>query len=101
MSQTTNALSTPLALPARPMPLAACVGTGFIPVIYHPNRVAEYLRHERFRRKAKATGAEAVAYAAKVIWYRERRAADKRRKIEALSHPWWSSHRDEMLDAAE
>jgi hypothetical protein len=70
-----------------PLPLAQPIGTGWIPVIYRPDRAAEYLRFERFIRKTKATGEEACAYAAQVIWHRQRRAAEKRRRLEALSHP--------------
>jgi hypothetical protein len=68
-------------------PIAACSGAAFVPVVYHPNRVAEYLRQERLPRKAKATGDEALAYAARVIWYRQMRANEKRRKREATVHP--------------
>jgi hypothetical protein len=64
----------------------------------HPTRVAEYLRHERLIRKAKTSADEALAYAARVIWHRQRRAADKRRKLEALSHPRYFSY---FLDAAK
>jgi hypothetical protein len=71
----------------RLLPLAQPIGSGWMPVIYHPTRIAEYLRFERFPRKAKVTGAEAMAYAERVVWYRECRAAEKRRRIEALSHP--------------
>lgn len=75
-------------------PLAQASGTGFVPTIYHPERVAEYLRHERFPRKAKASPDEALAYASRVIWYRQRRANEKRRHLEGLSHP-------RFLEAAE
>jgi hypothetical protein len=71
----------------KPIPLAQASGSGFVPVIYHPDRGAEYLRVQRFPRKAKATGAEAYAYAARVIWYRQTRAAEKHRRIIGLSHP--------------
>jgi hypothetical protein len=76
-------------------PIAAWRGAAFVPVVYHPNRVAEYLRHERFPRKAKATGDEALAYAARVIWYRQMRASEKRRRREATAHPRY------FLQAAE
>jgi hypothetical protein len=83
------------ALPASPRPLAQSIGSGFMPVIYHPERTAEYLRFERIIRKAKATPDEALTYAGRVIWYRERQAADKRRHLEALQHPRY------FLEAAE
>ena len=55
--------TTPAALfppPAYQQPLVIQVGSGFVPVIYHPSRQTPYLRLERLRRKAKATGAEAL-----------------------------------------
>ena len=50
----------------------------------------EYVRWERHPRKTKATPDEAITYAARVIWYRQMRAAEKRRRLEAISHPrYW------------
>jgi hypothetical protein len=66
------------------LPLAQPIGSGWMPVIYHPARIAEYLRFERFPRKAKATGEEALAYAARVLWWRNRREREKRRRLEIL-----------------
>jgi hypothetical protein len=71
----------------RPMPVACRVGNGFVPVIYHPDRGPEYVRWARYPRKAKATAEEAITYAARVIWYRQMRAAEKRRRLEATVHP--------------
>ena len=79
--------------PSPPLPMAfpvlgtgpAFVTTGWIPVIHHPERV--FYRWARYTRKTKPTAAEAIAYAERVIWHRERRAAEKRRRLEALSHP--------------
>ena len=86
MSQAESAVTLPL--PTRAMPLAQPVGTaGWMPVIYHPERTVEYLRFARFPRKTKLTASAAVAYAARVLWHRERRANEKRRRLEALSHP--------------
>jgi hypothetical protein len=65
-----------------PTPVAHHVGNAFIPVIYHPGQGPE-----RFPRKARATLAEAIEYARRVIHYRHIRVAEKRRKLEALSHP--------------
>ncbi len=70
-----------------PTPVVYRVGKGFVPAIYHAERKAEYLRFKHFTRKAKATPEDALAYAARVIWYRQRRAAEKRRRLEAISHP--------------
>jgi hypothetical protein len=67
-----------------PTPVACRVGNGFVPVIHHPDRVPEYLRWERHPRKAKASPDEALAYAARVIWWRQRLAAEKRRRREAV-----------------
>jgi hypothetical protein len=72
---------------AGPTPVACRVGNGFVPVIFHPDRVPEYVRWERHPRKAKSNPDEALAYAARVIWYRQMRAAEKRRRLEAISHP--------------
>jgi hypothetical protein len=80
-----------------PTPIACRIGNAFVPVIYHPERKAEYLRHERFPRKAKATGDEAIAFASRVIWHRRRRASEKRRRLEGLSHPQWHF----LLDSGE
>jgi hypothetical protein len=88
MAQATDSPIPNPTLPTRPLPLACCVGTGFVPVIYHPTRVAEY----------QTSADEALAYAARVIWHRQRRAADKRRKLVALSHPRYFSY---FLDAAK
>ena len=65
-----------------PAPVACRVGNGFVPVVYHPTGGPE-----RFPRKAKATPAEAIEYARRTIHYRHVRSAEKRRKLEALSHP--------------
>jgi len=78
------------------MPLAQPIGVWWFPVIYYPERTTEYLRFRRFRRKAKATAEEALAYAERVLWHLERRKVEKRRRLEALEHP-----RYVMLEAAE
>jgi len=74
-------------IPTGPTPVACRVGKAFVPVIFHPDRGPEYLRWERYPRKAKASADEALAYAARVLWYRQMRAAEKRRRLEAISHP--------------
>lgn len=73
--------------PRKPFPVAQRIGNAFVPVIFHPDRGPEYLRFKRYPRKAKATPAEAIEYARRVIHYRHVRAAEKRRKLEAISHP--------------
>jgi hypothetical protein len=67
-----------------PTPVACRVGNGFVPVIYHPDRGPD--RHPR---KAKATAQEAIAYAARVLWYRQIRTNEARRRLAAISDPWW------------
>jgi hypothetical protein len=67
---------------AKPIPVASHIGRAFIPVIFHPDHGPE-----RYPRKAKANPDEAIAYATRVIWWRQKRAAGKRRKLEALSNP--------------
>ena len=96
MSQANPANTTtcaPATTPAAPSqqirmwPFVIQVGTGFVPFIHHPDRATPHLRIERFHRKAKASYAEALDYAQRVVWYRQRREAEKRRRIEAISHP--------------
>src|SRR2546425_13253753 len=65
-----------------PTPVASRVGNAFVPVIFHPDHGPE-----RYPRKAKFNPDDAIAYATRVIWWRQRRAAEKRRRLEALSHP--------------
>jgi len=74
-------------LPTRPIPVVGRLGSAYIPAIYDPTVSTEWLRFERFRRKAKASYAEAWDYAQRVLWYRHVRAAEKRRRLEAISHP--------------
>ena len=71
--------------PAGPMPVAQRSGNGFVPVIMHPDHAGP----ERFPRKAKATLAEAIEYARCVLWWRQRRVAERRRKLAAISDPRW------------
>jgi hypothetical protein len=52
------------------------------------------VRFARYPRKAKPTAAQAIAYAAKVIAWREHFAGFKRRRREATVHPRY-------LEAAE
>jgi hypothetical protein len=68
----------------RPLPVVARLGSAYIPMIYHGDCKTEWLRWERFRRKAKANPDDAIAYAARVIWYRQRRENEKRRRVEAI-----------------
>jgi hypothetical protein len=67
-----------------PMPVAQRSGNGFVPVIiFAPG----YGPEERYPRKAKANPDDAILHASSVIWWRQRRQAEKRRKLEALSNP--------------
>jgi hypothetical protein len=77
-----------------PVPSAVAAGTWWIPIIDHPGRIASYVRHTRFPKKAKLTAAAAIAYAAKVIAWREHFDGFKRRRREATMHPRY-------LEAAE
>ncbi len=76
-------------IPTGPTPVACRVGNGFVPVIYHPDRGPEYVRWERHPRKAKSNPDEALAYAARVIWYRQIRTNEARRRLAAISDRWW------------
>ncbi len=98
MSQANPANTTtcaPATTPAAPSPqlrmwpFVIQVGSGFVPFIHHPERPTPWLRVERFPRKAKATAGEALQYAQRVVWYRQMRAAEKRRRLEVTVHPWW------------
>jgi hypothetical protein len=83
-SREAHELMCSYALPTRPMPVAGRIGTAFIPAIYDPTVKTEWLRFKRFPRKAKASGDEAIAYAARVLWWRQRQEAEKRRRVEAI-----------------
>jgi len=89
MAQATHAITATATLPASPFPVALRVGNAFVPAICHPGRTVPHLRFARFPRKAKATTAEALTYAYRALWYRENRAAEKRRRLEILSSPHW------------
>jgi hypothetical protein len=101
MIEAISAFSSNPALPTRPMPIAQLLGSGWMPAIYYPDRTVEYLRFERFPRKAKATSTEALLYAGRVLWYREHRAAEKRRRLEATVHPHYLAYLRPYLEAAE
>jgi hypothetical protein len=69
-----------------PVPSAVAHGTWFIPIVDHPGRPS-FVRFARFPHKAKPTAAAAIAYAAKVIAWREHFEGFKRRRREAVEHP--------------
>jgi hypothetical protein len=73
-----------IALPVRPLPVVFRLGSAYIPMIYHGDCKTEWLRWERFPRMAKLTAGAALSYAQRVIWYRQRRENEKRRRIEAI-----------------
>jgi hypothetical protein len=110
MAQATNSPTTNCAPGTRPAapspqprmwPFAVPVGSGFVPFIHHPERPTPWLRVERFPRKAKATAGEALHYAQRVVWYRQMRAAEKRRRLEATVHPRYIAYLRRYLEAAE
>jgi hypothetical protein len=93
---TTSPLPFPTRRSASDVPAAYAVSAnGWVPVIDHPNRTTAYVRAERYPRKVKTTAAEATAYAAKVIAWREHFEGFKRRRREATMHPRY------FLQAAE
>ncbi len=94
MAQAIETSTPTLPLPTRPLPVVCRVGTGFVPAIYHGERSTEWLRWERFPRNTKLTGDEALAYASRVLWYRQTREAAKQRRLEALAPRYF-------LEAAE
>ena len=67
-----------------PTPVASRVGNAFVPVIFHPDHGPE-----RYPRKAKFNPDDAIAYAARVIWYRQIRTNEAKRRVAAVSDPWW------------
>jgi len=57
-----------------------------MPIIHHPART-QFGQVQRFPRKIKPTAAAAIEYARRTIHYRAVLAAEKRRHLEAISHP--------------
>jgi hypothetical protein len=106
-NESTSTTSVPGTRPAAPSqqirmwPFVIQVGSGFVPFIHHPERPTPWLRVERFPRKAKATAGEALQYAQRVVWYRQMRAAEKRRRLEATVHPRYIAYLRSYLEAAE
>lgn len=72
-----------------PIPVAQRAGRAFVPVLFHVTSGVE-----RFPRKAKACPDEAITYAARVLWHRQRRDAEKRRRVEAVCHPHFATWAD-------
>ena len=81
-------------IPATPRALVQSVGTGFMPVIHHPER-PEYLHFEVFPRKTKLTPEAALQHAERVLWYRQIKKAALQRRHELLESPY------SFLQAAE
>jgi hypothetical protein len=61
------------------IPMARQVGTGWVPVIFHPDR--KMYRFARYPNKAKSSPTEAIAYAYRTIWYRQTRKNEITRKF--------------------
>src|SRR5260370_25088218 len=70
----------------------AISASAWIPVIDHPGRVAAYVQSEKFRKKVRPMAADAIAYAAKVIAWREHFEGFRRRRGEATAHPLYFLH---------
>ena len=91
MNQATESLIPLPAYPTRPLPIAREVRSGFsigyMPMVFHPERRFECAQFERFPHKIKRTPDEAMAYADRVIWHRNRRKAGTKRRVEAVAHP--------------
>jgi len=98
MFRDTETIAMSAARPARPYAMAQAIGSGFMPVIFHPERTV--YRFECKRRKIKATPEAAIQYAERVLWWRQLRDNAKRRRREATADPWWRNavHK---LEAAE
>jgi hypothetical protein len=71
-------------IPTGPIPVASRVGRGYVRVVFHPNDGPE-----RFPRKARATLAEAIEYARRVIAFRRIRTNEAKRRLAAISDPFW------------
>jgi hypothetical protein len=67
-----------------PIPVASRVGRGYVPVIFHPDHGPE-----RYPRKAKTTLAEAIEYARRVIAFRRIGTNEAKRRLGAISDPFW------------
>jgi hypothetical protein len=68
-----------------PVPSAVAHGVWWIPIVDHPGRPS-FVRFARYPQKAKPTFAEAVAYAARVISWREHFDGFRRRRLEARGY---------------
>jgi hypothetical protein len=78
MSQAGNALTASTLIPST----FAVHPDGWVPVIHGPEP-------EVFRRKVKPTAAKAIDYARRTIAYRRLRSAEAKRRLSAISDPWW------------
>ena len=83
MTETQHAFTAPITLPATPRVLAQSVGSGYVPCIYEAGGI------KRLIRKAKSTPEAALRYAERVIWYRQIRTAEAKRKLAAISDERW------------
>jgi hypothetical protein len=97
MTETISTLIPIHGVPATAIPCTIAVHhSGWMPIIRHPERV-RFLQEECFPRKIKASPAEAIEHARRVIHYRRVRKAQKQRYLEAVIHP----HIIPFLQAAE
>lgn len=88
MTQAVLSPNSDSAFPATPR--VQSVGTGFMPVIYHPNRPGpDYVRFERFPRKVKLSPEDALRHAEHVIHYRQIKKAALRRRHELMESPYF------------
>jgi hypothetical protein len=84
MFEAPPAIAMSPALPATPRVLAQSVGSGFVPVIYHPGN-----RLERLPRNAKTTPEAALRYAERRLYFSQLRTNEARRRLAAVSDPFW------------
>jgi len=79
--QSLNAKSPRERRIANHMPIACALfneaKTGYVPAIHYPARTVAHLQWARFPRKTKMTAIEAIAYAEKVILYRQLKLSRK------------------------
>jgi uncharacterized protein YjiS (DUF1127 family) len=83
MIKADEGLTAPLSLPATPRVLAQSVGSGFVPCVYEDGRI------ERLVRKAKATPEAALRYAERRLYFSQLRTNEARRRLAAISDPFW------------
>jgi hypothetical protein len=75
---------TNVRIASGPIPATCQIGRAFVPIIILEDGV-----FQRFPRKVKTTAVEAIEYARRVIAFRRIRTNEAKRRLAAISDPWW------------